>query len=165
MVTALQICPQVVMPTQLLEKIGGPGGRLWNDKEELQEFASLLMQYWNYVSDCVHDCRSPDATDQDHPVDIIAEDFPAGEQIGILSAIHEWVCGFMRATKEWPEAWGDALARPDLALHWELLQRWVDIQAEGNTEYVYNAGKEAPPRTVYSSIVVLARALRPVPPA
>jgi yecA family protein len=164
MVTALQICPQVVPPTQLLAKLWGPEGRVWTDTAEMEEFNSSFFPYWNYIGDLVAARIAPDASIEDQIIDIWMEDFADDQMIAFTACMIEWATGFMAATRLWPDAWGDALTRPDLAEHWEVVRWWEEFIGTGNKDRIADAAESKPPRNIGLSLTALARALRSVPP-
>ena len=164
MVTALQLCPQVVPPTKLMGMYWGPEGRPWKDAAEVNQFASMFMQYWNYVSDLIAANLAPDAPIEDQVIDVWLNDFDEKDQTSVLAATIEWAGGFMETTKLWPEAWGKALARPDLAEHWEIVRWWAEFIGSGNKDRIADAAEAKPPRTLGLSVTALARALRSAPP-
>jgi yecA family protein len=160
MVTALHICPQIIMPTKLLERFWEPGGREWKSDKELRDFAGNLQAYWNETADWL--AESADAPpDEAWPIDISddAED-PAQYVAGLAS----WCRGFIRATTEWPEAWGSALTRADLAPHWEIVRAWAEPGAPASTKLIKETGERESPemrgQTLPLAIVALYRALR-----
>lgn len=161
LITAMHLCPQVIMPTKLITVLWGPNGRIWSDEEEAQEFATLLLEYWNYIGQLVQDCVAPGASAEAHPVDVWADDFEEGDGMGFIAATFEWAAGFKRATEIWPEAWGNTLSRPDLTLHWEVIGWWANFDQNGNAERIHAATAAKPSRTIASSVAALARALRP----
>ena len=164
MVTALQICPRVVPPSQLLTKLWGPEGRVWADAAELEEFSNTLFEYWNYVADLVAAGVAPEAGPNDQIIDLWREEFADDEMIVFTAFLIEWTTGFLAATRLWPEAWGDALRRPDLAEHWEVVRWWAEFIGTGNKDRIAAAADATPPRNISRSITALARALRPTPP-
>jgi len=158
LITAMQLCPQVIMPTKILEVLWGPKGRNWNSAEHMKFFLDLLMDYWNGVSDVVmHSVASGNAKDQ-HPVDVWEEDFE--DDRDLLAARFEWAIGFKRATEIWPHAWGNALTRPDLAPEWAVIGWWAGFKKLGNTEEIAAYMKNIPSRTLNHAVTALARALR-----
>ena len=167
LITALLICPKVLAPTKVFEALWGPEGRVWKDEKEMQEFARLLMGYWNQLSDRVQDALHPDAHPEEAILDIYPEDFDElDEQEGGISmaiATHDWTRGFLRATELWPEAWGDARTRPDLAPHWEVIGWWAHIDRQEDRDKMIAAAESTNPRTLDPSIKAIARALRPAP--
>ncbi len=163
MVTALLVCPGVVMPTKLMEKFWGPGGREWKDRAEGQYFASMLMSYWNYVGDLVQTVVAPEATIDDQMIDVWLDDFPEDGKISFLLATVEWAGGFMQATALWPEAWADALTRPDIAEHWEKVRWWAEFREPEQNGRLAKISVDNPPNLALS-VQALARALRPRPP-
>lgn len=165
LVTALQICPQPVSPTMLIDAFWGEDGATWSSDAEMQDFLSLLMTYWNYVSELVQAHVEPDASPHDQAIDVWQEDFPGESVVPFAAAMVEWAGGFMRATELWPEAWGDALRRPDLAEHWEVIRWWAEFVGTGNKDRIADAAEGNPPRTIGASVAALIRALRPQPPA
>jgi hypothetical protein len=72
-----------------------------------------------------------------------------------------WAIGFRRATALWPDAWGDALTRPDLAPHWEVIGWWADFHEAENRDLVVENAESGTPRTINASVLALAHALRP----
>lgn len=161
MVTALHVCPGVVMPTQLLDALWGAEGREWKDEDEVRRFTDLLRAYWNHAGDLVHAATAPDADPEEQPLDVWSDDFAEENPIFFLGAMKECANGFLRTTELWPDAWEDALTRPDLAEHWEAIRWWAGFETDENRENIRRAVEVSPPRTLGRSIVALARALKP----
>lgn len=161
MMTALHICPGLVSPMELIGKLWGAEGRIWADDEELQEFTALFTNYWNYIGDLVFAAAAPDATPEDQPIDLWAEELPEDDPLPMMAAMMEWALGFVRTTELWPDAWNDALERPDLAPHWEVVRWWADFVNEENRDRIADAAESTPSRTMTKSVVALTRALRP----
>lgn len=163
LLTAMLICPTVLTPTEIFAVLWGPEGKLWEADDDAREFASLLMAYWNQLDDLVHNAIAPDGHTGELILDIREEDFPDDKQGGLAlaAANMDWARGFRRAAAQWPEAWGDALNRPDLAPHWEVVGWWAEFNVKENRDKMVAAAESAPPRTLNSSIKALARALRP----
>jgi yecA family protein len=161
MMTALHICPGLVSPMQLMEELWGEEGRVWANDEELRKFTSLFTNYWNYIGDLVFAAAASDATPEDQPIDLWADELPGDDPLPMMAAMVEWALGFLRTTELWPDAWKDALDRPDLAPHWEVVRWWADFVDEENRDRITNAAESTPSRTMTKSIVALSRALRP----
>ncbi len=166
LITALLICPTFFSPLKVMEALWGPEGKVWEDSEEAQEFADLLMQYWNQVNDLILVALDP-ATDA-QILDIWSEDLECNSEknsaIALAVASMEWAKGFLRATTLWPEAWGDARQRPELIPHWELIGWWAKFEKKENRDLIATHGEAKPPRTLNTSVIALARALRPLKP-
>lgn len=168
MMTALQICPRPVPPTKLLEVLWGPEGRDWTDEEELKDFTSLLVDYWNYLGDFVQVAIAPDAAPDEQAIDIWKNDLGEDYALAYAIAMVEWAGGFMQTIELWPEAWSNALHRPELVEHWEIVRWWAEFVGPGNKDLIADAAAANPPRTIGASVSALARALRPptsVPPS
>ncbi|MEO7413796.1 MAG: UPF0149 family protein [Opitutaceae bacterium] len=158
MVTALHICPTTVMPSLLHDALWGKEGRKWEGRKELEAFTVLLNEYWNFVGELVADAADDDAPVGTQAIDLWTEDFPDERELGV--AMVEWAAGFWRTTELWPQAWGDALLRPDLAPHWEVVGWWAKFSVPGNQDRIAGAAEGNPPRTLAQSVAALARALR-----
>ena len=161
MITAMQLCPQVLMPTKLLDVLWGPGGRQWESQDEAREFMTLAMDYWNLISGIIQDSISPDAPPGETCIDVFESDFEEKDGPGFLLALREWTAGFVRVTELWPEAWGDTLVRSDLAPHWELLRCMAALENAENAARIDEMAREAPPRVLGPSVMAITRALRP----
>ncbi len=161
LVTAMQLCPEVLMPTKLLEVLWGPEGRKWENQEEVREFMTLLMNYWNDVAGLIAGTVDPAAPTEETCVDIREDDFADDNGIGLIIAMRAWAAGFTRATEIWPLAWGEALRRPDLAPHWELLRCFAKDEQPGNVARLEQMATETPPRNLGRSVAAIARGLRP----
>ena len=157
LITAMQVCPQVIMPTKILGVLWGPKGRNWTSTENMKIFLGLLMNYWNSVSDVVMDSMTGHTKDQ-HPVDVWEEDFE--DNLDFLAAQMEWANGFRSATEIWPHAWGNALMRPDLAPDWATIAWWADLRKSGSKEEDAEFLKQMPTRDLNHAVTVLLRALR-----
>ncbi len=175
LVAALHICPTPVPPTQVLARLWGPEGHTWSDADEAKDFADDLGVYWNHIADLTAACASTplDDTDAD-PIDIYDDDFEeadaaeATEQLAI--AFFDWAHGFIRATEEWPEAWGDALTRADLAPHWAVIRAWASPEKPEHAAFLGGDGSddsaELKSKRLPPAVLALIRALRPpTPPA
>jgi yecA family protein len=161
--TAMLICPTVLSPSEIYAVLWGPEGKVWETADDAQEFSSLLMAYWNQLNDLVYDAITPGAHPDEQILDVWEQDFPdqEGNGIAMAAAMFEWARGFRRATELWPDAWGDALTRPDLAPHWEVVGWWANFDRQENRDKMVAAAESAPPRTMNTSVKALACALRP----
>ena len=160
MVAALQICPQPVPPTKLVEAIWSPDDRMGHDEDELQVFTEMLVDYWNYAGELVQAAIAPDAAPEDQAIDIWTDDLPEDYGVPYAAAMVDWAGGFMQATELWPEAWGNALQRPDLVEHWEMVRWWAEFIGTGNKDRIAAAAAGNPPRSIAASVTALGRALR-----
>jgi hypothetical protein len=171
LIAALQVCPQLIKPLSLIDLITGPDHPDWENRQEFQAFLDDVMTYWNYFADTYGSLLETDFDEEvDYPIDVVASDFiavPDDELHALFSeSVTDWCRGFLRATRQWPEAWGNALERPDLAPHWARLHACAD---PANTEIlrVEPATSLTPPAVSTAlnlAIVALIRALRPQPP-
>jgi yecA family protein len=160
MMTGLLAAPVSIAPLSIIEAMWGPKGPTWADREEAQAFLDLFMGYWNYIAGRVLDTIAQDAPAEEHPVDIRPEELPEGNGLAVAAASVDWAQGFLRTTARWPEAWGDALQRPDLAPHWEVIRWWADLAKPGNLARVQAAAEGAEQRTLAKAVSALVRALR-----
>lgn len=167
LITAMLIAAKGPSCNDLLPLLWPEGTRAWRDQEEVQQFLELLQSYWNQVNRLVLAAVDPGAPPEAQIVDIWAEDFTDDETSGLaMSAITmDWAKGFLRATEVWPDAWGDARERADLAPYWEVLGWWAEYQLAENRDAIIRHAESDPPRTLNASVKALARALRPpLPP-
>lgn len=158
LITGMQLCPQVIMPTKIIEVLWGPNGRNWNRAEDLEDFVGLLMDYWNDVSDVVMDSISYGHVEDHHPVDVWEEDF--ANNLDSIAAGIAWARGFKRATETWPHAWDNALARPEVAPEWAVIAWWAGPTKRRTPEEVVAHAKPDPARELNRAVTALARALR-----
>jgi yecA family protein len=158
LITAMQLCPQVIMPMKIMAVLWGPKGRDWSSTEQMKVFLDLLMNYWNGISDLVMDSVTSDDPEDHHPVDVWEEEFE--DERDLLAARCEWAIGFKRATEIWPHPWGHALARPDLAPEWAVIAWWADAEKRRNADERGGFTKDMPSRTLDQAVTALARALR-----
>lgn len=164
LITAMLICPTVLSPLKIMDVLWGEQGRVWAAKDDAQEFAGLLMAYWNQLNGLVQNALAPNAPPGERILDLWEQDFP--EELGgiaMAAATMEWARGFQLATEFWPAAWGDALTRPDLAPHWEVIGWWADFDRKENRDQMI--AQAASSRTLNQSVIALARVLRPLSPA
>ncbi len=170
LVAALQICPAAIPPTALLDVLFGGKPHLWQDREEFSEFADDLLVYWNSIAGLMSVCAAAPLDDPEaDPIDLYEDDFE--EPDAKLNAAHLasaqvlWCRGVMRATTEWPEAWGDTLTRPDLAAPWNLIRAWSDPGQPENLETLIRANPSGSGTiqvdSLRRSVLTLLRALRP----
>ena len=138
MVTALHICPQIIMPAKFLGRFWGPKGHEWASPEELEEFMTNLQFYWNNTADVLAGCLDAPPGDI-WPIDVYQDEFE--DTAGFARSLMAWCRGFVRATTEWPEAWGDALTRKDLAPHWALVRAWACPDTPANMELIEEVGR------------------------
>lgn len=164
LMTAMLICPTVLSPLKIFEALWGEDGREWEDEDEANTFSQQLMAYWNQLNDLVQDAIHPEAPPENQILDIWEEDFDDSPESGLamVMATAAWTTGFRRATELWPEAWGDALTRPDLAPHWEVVGWWADFERKKNRDKVIANAEAKKTRTLNPSVIALARALRPL---
>lgn len=174
LLTALQVCPHPVSPLEALRLFPGPEEKAWNDQEEAGAFADDFLLYWNYLAALTAAAvATPYTDDGPDPIDIFAEDFAdvaePDRTACFVSANISWAEGFLRATEQWPAAWGDALTRPDLDPYWNVVRAWADPKKPGSDAFL--AGVEVPHQSYRTkaplpqAILALARALRPPGPA
>jgi yecA family protein len=167
LLTAMLICPGVLSPLKALDAIWEAEDRVWESKEEAEDFIHLLMIYWNFLNDVVTQASAPDAHPDERIMDLWEEDFEDQKVdddvrgLAMTMATFAWAKGFRRATELWPEAWGNALTRPDLAPHWEVVNWWANFEVKENRDVMMAAAESATPRTLNPSVKALARALRP----
>jgi yecA family protein len=166
LITAMLICPTVLSPLKIMEVWADPKERVWESEEDAKVFLGLLMSYWNQLDDLVRDTLAPNAHPDDSMIDVWEEDLPdpATHREEMLWAFSEWARGFHRATERWPEAWGDALTRPDLAPYWEVVSWWAGLDQRENQDRLLAAAQGEKPITFDQAVTALARALRPVFP-
>ena len=158
LITGMQLCPQVIMPTKLLEVLWGPKGRPRGDLAETKNFLALLMNYWNDVSHVVTTSVESRFPENEHPMDVWEEDFE--DPRDLLAATFEWAIGFKRATTLWPGAWGNTLTRPDLAPEWAVVHWWADFEKRRSPGELTAVIQTKPVRTLNRAVTALARALR-----
>jgi hypothetical protein len=170
MVAALHVCPALVPPTQLLARLFGPAGHTWRDADEAKDFADDLGVYWNDIAELIAACAAAPLDDAEaNPLDIFEDDFdepdPATKVDYLTMALITWAGGFMRATHEWPDAWGDALTRADLAPYWQVVRAWADPKKPEHLSLLRGEEKsdESARKTsdLPFAIRALLRALRP----
>lgn len=160
LVTAMQLCPEVLMPAKLLEVLWGPEGRKWENQEEAREFMTLLMNYWNEVAGLIAGTVDPAAPAEETCVDIWEDDFEPDNGVGLIVALRAWAAGFTRATEIWPLAWGETPSWPDLAPYWEFLRCFAQYEQPGTVARLEQMAAETPPRNFGRSVAAIARALR-----
>lgn len=160
LITAMQLCPEALSPALLVNV-------LWPDKpglanlEEAQDFMSILQDYWNEIVRMVADTVDPQAPPEATCIDVALEDFDDDDSAGMMMAMRDWAAGFVRSTIIWPEAWGDAVGRTDLAPHWEVIRCYAKLEKSGSLKRLDQMQTEKPPRTLNGAVTALARALRP----
>ena len=173
LVAALHVCPTLVPPTQLLAQLWGPAGHTWRDADEAKAFADDLGVYWNHVADLTGACASAPVGDADaDPIDIYDDDFDAVDAATktehLAIAFFDWSHGFIRATEAWPEAWGDALTRADLAPHWAVIRAWAAPEKPEHQALLVGDGSDDPAdqksHQLPTAVLALVRALRPSGP-
>ena len=170
LVAALHICPVPVTPLQLIERLVAEDRELWSGEEELRDFTQDLAAYWNEIADLIAASVAPtDDPARPDPIDIYAADF--GDSDGpapvedLATAFIAWSDGFIRATRDWPEAWGDTLTRPELTPHWQLLRAWAEPGKPEHAAFLSGTGPDIPAgATLPAAVTALARALRPSGP-
>ena len=163
MVTAMQLSPERLVPTQLITVLW-PGKPGLANLEEAQDFMTILTDYWNLVVGLIADTLNPAAPEGETCVDIWEDDFEEEDGVELVLAMQEWAHGFMRATEEWPAGWSQPLQRPDLAPHWEVVRCVAEIEQPGNMEKIDQMGAENPPRNLGLSVAAITRAMRgPMP--
>ncbi|MCX6956155.1 MAG: UPF0149 family protein [Verrucomicrobia bacterium] len=172
LVAALHVCPTLVPPTQLVARLWGPAGMVWKDEDEAKDFMDDLGVYWNFIANftatCADETKNPDGT---APIDIFPDDFAElvepDKTDYLASAYNTWTQGFLRASQEWPDAWGDALSRPDLVPSWNVIRAWADPDKPEHQSYFANIApgeiSTQPKLSLPQAVLTLLRALRPPP--
>ena len=164
LITGMLLCPGMPAPLKIMDVLWGPQGRTWADAEEAKFFSRLLMSYWNLVNSLILETVAPDSHPEETCIDVWETDFAEKDKANLALALSDWCAGLVRATQQWPEYWGNALTRPDLIPHWELIRLCAAIDQPGHADRIEGMGKETPARRLGSSVAVIARALRqPLP--
>jgi hypothetical protein len=167
LIMGMLVAPTPILPTRLLPLLWPAESDRPPTADTVARTTELLMAYWE-IQGGMRECAiDPIAHPDEEILDVLEEDF-AGDQTGGLAmsaATMDWAKGFLRATKEWPDAWGNARERADLAPHWEVLGWWAEFQVAANRDAIVRHAESDPPRTLNASVKALARALRrPLPP-
>lgn len=160
-IAAMQLCPKFLGPAAVLNVIWNPAGPpgLAN-LEEIQEFMGILEKYWNEVAHLISDTVAADAGSDETCIDVWASDFEADDRTGLILAMSDWACGFMRATEIWSAPWAEPLKRADLSPHWEAVRCMSDLSVPENVEKITQMAKETPPRNLVRAAAAIARAMR-----
>lgn len=163
LITAMLVGPRMGSPLELDWAIWGPNGRRWKDPAEAQDYHETLFAYWNELNGRLDEALAPDAPAEMSVVDLHEGDIPEGdgEAMAYAAVMMEWCAGFLKATELWPGVWAEALSRPDLAEHWEMLGWWANITDGENREQMIAAAESNPSRTLNASAKAIARAVRP----
>lgn len=164
-VTALQLCPQAMPPETVREVLAGEEFAEWRNTADLEELETLLMEYWTYVEELIAEATAPDANEENQVVDVWLTDFPDEQLMRVMVASYLWANGFIRAVKLRPEAWAAALARPDLAEHWDVIRWWASVLEEGGNRKLVESLEAGEERRIGDSAIALAKALRRAPDA
>jgi yecA family protein len=160
-ITAMQLCPESLSPSALVNVIWDPAGPPGlADLDEAREFLDLLKNYWNEVARMIYTTVAVDAAPDETCIDVWESDFEPDDAPSLIFAMSEWARGFMRATEIWPEPWAEPLNRADLAPHWEVLRCMSDLGAPGIVEKIEQMAAERPPRNLGRAVATIARALR-----
>ncbi len=175
MVAALQICPEPVTPVTFVKHLWGPETRIWASLEEIHEFTEDVRVYWNYIADLYSGyVQARDDDETFYPLDIYLDDFPEDDHqtakiARLATNTSLWCRGFIRFTKQWPEAWGDALTRTELEPAWAIIRAWADPEKPGNMHLITGSQDPADPTAssdthrLPRALLTLLRALRPHP--
>lgn len=159
LITAMQLCPQSLSPSLLLNVLWKPAPT-FVDANEAQAFLDILRHYWNNVAGLIAATVAVNADPEQTCIDVWEEDFDEDEGAVMIVAMRQWAGGFMRATELWPESWGNALIRSDLSPHWEVINCFAKIEEPGNLQRMDRMAAENPPRTFDRAVTTIARALR-----
>lgn len=168
LITAMLVAPGDISMNGIFQVLWPEGTQAAHGRDAVQGFLDLLKAYWNQVNDRVLVAVDPHAPLGVQILDLWEEDFPEGETGGLAmaAATCDWAKGFRRAIELWPEAWGDAPTRPELAPHWEVVGWWAEFNRAENRDRIVAHAEAEPKRTLNLSVIALARALRePLPPA
>lgn len=163
LVTAMLIAPGNPSPNLLFPVLWPEDRPAAHGRDDFGHFTGNLQSYWNRINDLVLEIVETRNAAGLQIVDLYEEDFSEGPEGGLAmaAASFDWARGFRLTTELWPELWGDALQRPDLAPHWEVIGWWAGLTAPGNRDRIADAAEADEPRTLNASVVALARALRP----
>lgn len=163
MITAMQLAPKILTPTLLLKRLGlgdsqssGVGG--------IEGTVIILMEYWNAVADRIAAVVGAPNADDAICIDIYEEDFEKGDLVAVAMAMRSWASGFIQATELWPEAWGDALSRPDLSLQWEMVRRTSALETKENTDRIEKMIRDGATGGIFWAVNAIARTLRTTEP-
>lgn len=162
LMTARLLCAEPIDLDQILDALW-PEGRDWKRAEQEEDFRAILQDYQGYLQVRARATLAPEAPDEETIVDVWESDLPEQDEkegydpLPFMAALIEWAGGFWRATELWPEAWGNALDRTDLAPHWEMVRWWAEFIE--HQEEIDAATKSSPPRNLGSAVKALARAL------
>ncbi len=168
LVAALHACPQTTSPAALIRLLQQDHAIACFDEAEAKRFFRDLTFYWNYIAEITRALQG-DLGDHEHPhaLDIYPSDFDdlTDQELKIshiVEATVDWCAGFLRATRDWPELWEDALECPDLRPHWDLLRAWATPD-DPESSAIINEGSDLSPNTpakLPRAVVAIIRALR-----
>jgi len=150
---SLQVCPKLILLNRALALFLHPGHPEWTTKEEAQEVAESFAVYWSHAGGLL---ASADANEEESYVVDLHEDDETEPLPRIFSL---WCRGFMRSFELWPEAWADALERPELQAHFDVLRAWAGA-AETPAGKPYPKDDDAEDR-ITTAVVALYRTFKP----
>jgi len=150
---SLHVCPKLITFKQTLALFLHPGHPEWTTKEEAQEVAESFAVYWSHAGGLL---ASAEADEEESYVVDLHEDDETEPLPRIFSL---WCRGFMRSFELWPEAWSDALERPELQPHFTVLRTWAEA---GDAP----SGKPYPPEDdaedqISAAVTALYRSFQP----
>lgn len=163
MMTAMQLCPDLLMPTKLLAAFPALEG-VFADEQAQGVFVEALFGYWNELTLVLKDGCAAGVGAEGYVVDIWAGDFDHEEaevERQTSFALILWAQGFWMAMTLWSAVWREPLSRPELEPHWALIKALADPESRANARCLKAAASDTPPRTIATAVQALARALRP----
>lgn len=163
LIMGMLVAPVPILPTALLPLIWPAGSAQPPTSDSVARITERLMGYWDIQAGMLQCAVDPGAHPDEQILDLFEDDFDDDGTSGLAmsAATMEWAKGFLRATEEWPEAWGDARERTELAPHWEVVGWWAEFHLAANRDAIVHHAEADPPRTLNASVKVIARALRP----
>ena len=95
-------------------------------RHDLSTLGNLLKIYWAQLEERLDRVMK---NDDPWPIDLYAKDYHGEEEYFL--AMLQWSYGFIYVVEIYQDAWAGALARPELAKHWEVLNQWGKPEAPG----------------------------------
>lgn len=150
---SLHVCPKHITVKQTLALFLHPGHPAWTTKEEAQEVAGSFAVYWSHTGLLL--ASSDEDEEESYVIDLHKDD----ETEPLPRIFSLWCRGFMRSFELWPEAWADALRRPELEPHFSVLRSWAEA---GDAP----AAKPYPPEDdaedqITAAVIALYRTFKP----
>jgi yecA family protein len=155
---ASHVCSTAIPIDRLFPAVWAGDELKYRDEAEAKQVLHLLYSYWDETGR-----RISEATEMGRPDSAPHfADNPWENDEGLRQRAAAWCGGFLRALREWPEAWNGATDRADLRAHFDAISLVAAYAGDpAPAGVIAPAETEELPRYVGAAVLALYAALRP----